>query len=72
MPKLYSSSHVLKVLKKQGFVVTGGKGSHVKLKNKKLKRITVVPDKRKQIPLGTFFAILSQTGLSPYVFEKKL
>jgi predicted RNA binding protein YcfA (HicA-like mRNA interferase family) len=29
MPKLYSSSHILKVLDKRGFVFISQKGSHI-------------------------------------------
>lgn len=71
MPNLYSSAYILKILKKHGFVISGGKGSHVKLKNKETGRITIVPDKRKVVPMGTFFAILSQSGLNSKDFEKK-
>lgn len=70
MHNLYSSAYILKILTKHGFAISGGRGSHIKLKNK-FGRVTIVPGKRKVIPVGTFFAILSQSGLNEEDFEKK-
>ena len=51
MPKLYSSSYILKVLDKNGFIFISQKGSHIKLK--KIGEVTltvIVPANRKEIP----------------------
>jgi predicted RNA binding protein YcfA (HicA-like mRNA interferase family) len=49
MPKLYSSSHILKVLDKHGFVFISQKGSHIKLRKSGEVTLTViVPANRKR------------------------
>ncbi|MBI4129034.1 MAG: type II toxin-antitoxin system HicA family toxin [Parcubacteria group bacterium] len=53
MPKLYSSSQIVKVLQKKGFIYISQKGSHVKFKKY-----------RKEIPHGTFRSILRQAHLT--------
>ncbi|OGI32191.1 MAG: hypothetical protein A2489_01320, partial [Candidatus Moranbacteria bacterium RIFOXYC12_FULL_36_13] len=61
MPKLYSSSNIIKVLQKKGFVFISQKGSHVKLRKNSSPTLTViVPAGRKEIPFGTFKSILRQ------------
>ncbi len=71
MPKLHSSRYLIKILQKQGFFVVSQKGSHIKLqKNEKNKLITIVPANKKEIPYGTFKAILLQTKLSSEIFKK--
>lgn len=72
MSKLFSSKHILKVLQHKGFFIVSQKGSHIKLqKPGQPKLTTIVPAKRKEIPYGTFKAILLQTKLDAEVFEKK-
>ena len=64
MPKLYSSSHILKVLAAHGFILISQKGSHIKLR--KIGEVTltvIVPANRKEIPVGTFRSILRQSSL---------
>jgi len=68
MPKLYSSAHIIGILRKNGFGKSGQKGSHVKFR--KDDRVVIIPDNRKEIPLGTFFSILRQSGLKREDFEK--
>jgi len=59
MPKLYSSSHILKVLGEHGFIFISQKGSHIKLRKTDGVTLTViVPANRKEIPVGTFRSIL--------------
>ena len=73
MPKLYSSSHIAKVLQRKGFVYVSQKGSHVKfrkhLKNSVL--TVIVPANRKEIPYGTFRSILRQSKLEEKDFKSK-
>jgi len=55
MPKLYSSSDIIKVLQKQDFVYISQKGSHVKFRKNDNPTLTViVPAAQKEIPFGTF------------------
>ena len=68
MSKLYSSKYVIAVLLKNGFVRVGHKGSHKKFKKERY--TVIVPDPRKEIPMGTFFSILRQSGLKREDFEK--
>jgi len=61
MSKLHSSKHIIAVLQKHGFVQTGQKGSHRKFS--KDGHTVIVPDPRKEIPMGTFASIVRQSGL---------
>lgn len=67
MSRLYSSQHILKVLQKKGFIQVGQKGSHKKLR--KGDNTVIVPDPRKEVPMGTFYSILRQSGLRKEDFE---
>ncbi len=70
MPKLYSSKYIIKVLKNNGFIFISQKGSHEKYKKKgKPSLITIVPSNKKEIPYGTFRAILLQSNLSMDHFD---
>ncbi|MEO5501511.1 MAG: type II toxin-antitoxin system HicA family toxin [Ginsengibacter sp.] len=71
MSKLYSSTDILKVLYRNGFVFVSQKGSHVKYRKTGDPTLTlIIPAERKQIPLGTFRSILKQSGLQSSDFEK--
>ena len=67
MSRMYSSQHILKVLQKKGFIQVGQKGSHKKLR--KGDNTVIVPDPRKEVPMGTFYSILRQSGLRKEDFE---
>jgi predicted RNA binding protein YcfA (HicA-like mRNA interferase family) len=70
MPKLYSSSHILKVLRLNGFIVISQKGSHIKLRKDGEPTLTaIVPANRKEIPVGTFHSILRQSALTEADFK---
>ncbi len=72
MPKLYSSTEIIKVLQKKGFVYISQKGSHVKFRKFGKKILTViVPANKKEIPYGTFKSILHQAQLTEEDFKKK-
>ncbi len=72
MPKLYSSSHIIKVLQSKGFIYISQRGSHVKFrKSIKLTSTVIVPANRKEIPYGTFRSILRQSNLVEDDFKKK-
>lgn len=70
MPKLYSSKHIIKILHKKDFYFVSQKGSHIKYrKNSKPVATVIIPDKRKEIPLGTFRSILRQSKLTENDFK---
>ena len=70
MPKLYPSSHIIKVLIQHGFVFISQKGSHAKFRKDGEPTLTViVPANRKEIPIGTFRSILRQSLLSEGDFK---
>jgi len=72
MPKLYSSSHIIKVLQNKGFVYMSQKGSHVKFRKFSKPVLTVIiPANRKEIPFGTFKSILRQANSTEDDFKKK-
>ena len=68
MPELYSSDHIISVLIGVGFQEVSQKGSHKKFR--KGNHRVIVPSPRKEIPIGTFYSILRQSGLSKSDFEK--
>jgi len=68
MSKLYSSKQIIAILQKNGFIQVGQKGSHKKFKKEGY--TVIVPDPRKEIPMGTFFSILRQSRLKKEDFEK--
>jgi predicted RNA binding protein YcfA (HicA-like mRNA interferase family) len=68
MPELYSSDHIISVLVGKGFQEVSQKGSHKKFRRGNLR--VVVPSPRKEIPIGTFYSILRQSGLSKSDFKK--
>ena len=68
MSRLFSSKHIIRVLIKSGFIQVGQRGSHKKFR--KGEKIVIVPDPRKEVPMGTFHSILRQSGLKKEDFEK--
>jgi predicted RNA binding protein YcfA (HicA-like mRNA interferase family) len=72
MSKLYSSSEIIKVLQKKGFVCVSQKGSHAKFRKTGSPVLTaIVPAGRKEIPFGTFKSILRQANVNEDDFKKK-
>jgi predicted RNA binding protein YcfA (HicA-like mRNA interferase family) len=72
MPKLYSSSYIIKVLIAKGFVFISQKGSHAKYRLFCEPVLTViVPTGKKEIPMGTFKSVLRQANLIEDNFIKK-
>lgn len=66
MPNSYPSDWIEKILRQHGFILVSQKGSHAKfialIGGRKV--VTIVPASKKDIPRGTFQAILKQSGLS--------
>ncbi len=58
-----TSKEMIKFLKKNGFEVVSQNGSHVKLKNTKTGRQTIVPYHSAPLKKGTEQEILKQAGL---------
>lgn len=71
MPKLYSSKLIEKILQQQGFILMSQKGSHKKFKKTgNPSKITIIPANKKEIPYGTFRAILKQADISEALFKQ--
>ena len=66
MPKLpsFTSTEIIKILQKKGFVIDRIKGSHHILLNKNNKIRVVVPMHRTDLPKGTLHEIIKQSGLT--------
>jgi predicted RNA binding protein YcfA (HicA-like mRNA interferase family) len=62
---ILSAKEIIKVVKKEGFMVIRQKGSHISLYKKSNDKtyLVVVPDK-KEVKRGTLLSILKQAGLS--------
>ena len=58
-----SSQEMLKLLKKNGFIVVSQNGSHVKLKNSVTEKTVIVPYHSKDLKKRLEQAILKQAGL---------
>jgi predicted RNA binding protein YcfA (HicA-like mRNA interferase family) len=68
MSRLYSSRHIIRILKKNGFREISRKGSHLKFLYQD--KVVIVPHPKKEIPMGTFHSILRQSGLTREDFTK--
>ena len=55
---------LVKILKKKGFVLDRGRGSHQIWLHPGSRKRAIVPMHNKDIPKGTFFAILKQAGIN--------
>ena len=62
MSRLYSSKRIIQILLRHGFVHISQKGSHIKLQ--KEDKIVIVPHPKSEVPMGTFYSILRQSGLT--------
>jgi len=68
MPKLLSSTEVVKVLKQEGFIFISQRGSHGKFRKGSV--TAIVPMAKKEIPHGTLRSIIRQSGLNKDLFQK--
>ncbi len=66
MPRLYSSAHIIKTLERNSFVFVSQKGSHAKYRKFIDGKVytVIIPNPRKEIPIGTFRSIVRQSGLT--------
>ena len=67
MANLYPSKAIIDILLRHGFIFISQKDSHNKFR--KGERTVIVPDPKKETPLGTFASILRQSGLSKNDFK---
>ena len=54
---------MLRLLLNNGFIIVNQKGSHIKLKNLKTNKQTIVPMHSKELKVGLEKAILKQAGI---------
>lgn len=70
MPKTYTPKQVAAAFLKMGFVEHRQSGSHKILFNSKTKSRAVIPFHIKELPKGTFKAILNESKITREEFEK--
>lgn len=58
-----TSKEMIKLLKKNGFIIVSQNGSHIKLKNNYTKKTVIVPYHSNDLKRGLEQAILKQAGL---------
>ena len=70
--KSLSAKQIIKVLQKHGFVLSRRRGSHIIFFNEMMKKSVPVPlhGKNKEIPIGTFLAIVKQSGIQKEEFKR--
>jgi predicted RNA binding protein YcfA (HicA-like mRNA interferase family) len=59
----YQAKNLVRILIHNGFVFKRSKGSHQLYYNQLTNKTVIVPMHGKDIPKGTFFAILKQAGI---------
>ena len=69
---IISGKEMVKFLSKEGFVVVGRRGSHIRMKKITQPRnlVVIIPD-HKELAIGTFHAILKQANMKVEDFLKK-
>ncbi len=64
MPKVYSGEKIIKALIRAGFYIVSTKGSHIKLRGIRFRKLqTVIVPRHKEVALGTFHSILKQAAM---------
>ena len=63
LPSL-TPSEIIKILQRNGFIVDRVRGSHYILFNQNSKVRVVVPMHKKDLPKGTLYEIIKQSGLT--------
>ncbi len=71
--KALTARQIIKILEANDFQIARQRGSHIIFKHTKTGQIVPVPlhGANKTLPIGTFLAIVKQSGLKPDVFRKK-
>lgn len=70
MPNVYTPKQVLTKYKKLGFIEDRQNGSHKILYHPATKTRAVIPFHLKELPRGTFSAILRESNITKEEFEK--
>lgn len=70
MPKIYTPKQVLAKFKKLGFIEDRQSGSHKILYHPQSQARAVIPFHIKELPKGTFSAILKESKITKQEFEK--
>ena len=70
--KALSAKQIVKILEANGYYVARQRGSHIIYKSNITGQIVPVPlhGGNKALPIGTFLAIVKQSGLSSDLFQK--
>jgi predicted RNA binding protein YcfA (HicA-like mRNA interferase family) len=68
MPKLWSSSGIVALLRKNGFTFVSQHGSHQKYRDGNGNTV-IVPAPRPEIPRGTMASIIRQSKLPKHLFD---
>ena len=59
-----SAKNLIKILQKNGFIFRRSKGSHQVFYNEETNKTVIVPmHGKKDLPKGTFFAIIKRAGI---------
>jgi mRNA interferase HicA len=71
--KALAARQIIRILEANGFQVSRQRGSHIIYKHPKTGKIVPVPlhGKNKPLPIGTFLAIVKQSGIGQDNFRKK-
>jgi predicted RNA binding protein YcfA (HicA-like mRNA interferase family) len=71
--KSLAARQIIKILEANGFTIARQRGSHIIFRNVTTGQIVPVPlhGGNKILPIGTFLAIVKQSGLNPEEFKKK-
>lgn len=70
--KALAARQIIKILEANGFQIARQRGSHIIFRNTKTGQIVPVPlhGGNKALPIGTFVAIVKQSGIDPKEFTK--
>lgn len=71
--KALTARQIIRILEANGFYTARQRGSHIIFKDDKTGRMVPVPlhGGNKPLPIGTFLAIVKQSGVNPDNFRKK-
>jgi predicted RNA binding protein YcfA (HicA-like mRNA interferase family) len=70
--KALAARQIIKILEAHDFVLTRQRGSHMIFRHSRSGQIVPVPlhGGNKALPIGTFLAIVKQSGIDPKQFQK--
>ncbi len=70
--KALAARQIIKILEANDFVLAGQRGSHMIFRHSQTGQLVPVPlhGGNKALPIGTFLAIVKQSGIDPEQFKK--